>query len=107
MSLLDSEHVRIIEVDEDQNTNNSNADLNRIRPIEGEKQNLMGKKEQRIAKKKANGYKGLFFAMSLLIGVGIARLTDTKELVMFGLAFGFLFFIDPFYEKVMKKIENW
>ncbi len=43
----------------------------------------------------------------MMTGVLLGRVTGAKELVIAGMIVGFMFFIDPFYEKVMKKIENW
>lgn len=58
-------------------------------------------------KKKEGTYNWAFFLASLFVGVGLSRVFHVQAFVMFGLAGGFLFFVDPIYEKVMEKIKNW
>lgn len=58
-------------------------------------------------KKKEEKYNWAFFLASLFVGVGLSRIFHVQAFVMFGLAGGFLFFVDPIYDKVMEKIKNW
>ena len=52
-------------------------------------------------------YNWAFFLCSLFLGIAITVTLDTPIGVLGGLGLGFLFFVDPIYEKLMDKIENW
>lgn len=109
MSLLDSEHVRIIDVPDNKAQNLDTDDFNHLRKIEDvqEETATLSRKEKRLAKKEDKNYKAIFFVISIAAGSMLGRITHIRELAVLGTILGFMFFIDPFYEKVMKKIENW
>ncbi|MEL6651671.1 MAG: UbiA family prenyltransferase [Bacteroidota bacterium] len=61
----------------------------------------------RPAKKKIkNKYGWAFFLFSLFIGLGITATTNHPLPLFAGLGTGFLFFVDPIYERIMRAIEQ-
>lgn len=106
MSLLDSENVRIIDVQEDQTQRMDTNDMNRLLAVEVEKEKTgtLNKKGEITKPKK---YNWAFFLASMFIGIGIGEAIGADSAVLFGMGVGFLFFVDPFYQKVMSKIEKW
>lgn len=60
------------------------------------------------SKTRKNKYGWAFFLCSFFIGLGLtATLPGEPPLAFFGgLGIGFLFFVDPIYQKLMEKIEN-
>ncbi|MEZ4776321.1 MAG: hypothetical protein R3D00_24310 [Bacteroidia bacterium] len=53
-----------------------------------------------------NQYGWAFFLSSLFLGIGITATTDAPIGIFAGLSVGFLFFVDPIYNKVMDIIES-
>lgn len=65
------------------------------------------RRRERTIPKKKNKYGWAFFLAAMFSGLGISIATDTMPLGLFlGMAIGFLFFVDPIYEKVMEKIDK-
>jgi hypothetical protein len=61
----------------------------------------------RVIPEKKNKFGWAFFLAFMFSGMGISIATDTMPLGFFlGMAIGFLFFVDPIYQKVMEKIEK-
>lgn len=104
MSLLDSENVRIIDVQDDKIDTN---DINNLRAIEGEKEKKIAKTRQNLPDTKPKKYNWAFFCASLFIGLGVGISVENPALLMIGMGVGFLFFVDPIYQKLMDKIEKW
>ena len=52
-------------------------------------------------------YNWAFFLCSLFLGIAITATLETPIGVLGGIGLGFLFFVDPIYDKLMDKIENW
>lgn len=63
-------------------------------------------KQAAYAQPKEKKYHWAFFLCMLFLGVGVTATTDHPIGVMWGLGFGFLFFVDPIYQKVMQIIER-
>ena len=62
---------------------------------------------ERVVPEKKNKFGWAFFLAFMFSGMGISIATDTMPLGFFlGMAIGFLFFVDPIYQKVMEKIEK-
>lgn len=62
---------------------------------------------ERVIPEKKNKFGWAFFLAFMFSGLGISIATDTMPLGFFlGMSIGFLFFVDPIYQKVMEKIEN-
>lgn len=98
MSLLDSQNVRIIEVDE----NNQRLD-----DIERVNTNLNTNTSKLPAKKgKKLKYAWLFFFASIMIWSSIKSVFHIHGMHGLGTAIGFLFFVPNIYNKVMEKIDN-
>ncbi|MEL6675099.1 MAG: hypothetical protein AAFR61_23020 [Bacteroidota bacterium] len=57
-------------------------------------------------KTRKNKYGWAFFVSSMFIGVGLTASMGHPLPLFLGMGVGFLFFVDPIYEKVMEKIEN-
>ncbi|MEM7658487.1 MAG: hypothetical protein AAF399_20335 [Bacteroidota bacterium] len=82
--------------------------------IAGQGQRLSNreKRKQRRREKKArkaaqeDNYGWAFFLSSMFLGVGVTTLLDHPIGVMMGMAIGFLFFVKPFYQKVMDLIDR-
>ncbi|MEZ4825039.1 MAG: hypothetical protein R3C61_01915 [Bacteroidia bacterium] len=53
-----------------------------------------------------NKYGWAFFLSSMFMGVGITATLDTPLGIFVGLSIGFLFFVDPIYERIMDAIEG-
>ncbi len=53
-----------------------------------------------------NRYGWAFFLCSLFVGLGFTAMTEAPLPLFLGLGIGFLFFVDPIYEKVMKIIDR-
>lgn len=53
-----------------------------------------------------NRYGWAFFLSSLFLGVGITATTELPMGIFAGLSIGFLFFVDPIYDRVMDMIEK-
>ena len=58
------------------------------------------------AKKRKNKYGWAFFLFSLFIGLGITATTNHPMGLFTGLGTGFLFFVDPIYDKIMRALER-
>lgn len=63
--------------------------------------------QRRIRQKtKKKTYNWAFFLASFFIGLGITATFDTPIGLFSGLGVGFLFFVDPIYEKVMERLND-
>jgi len=56
--------------------------------------------------KRKNKYGWAFFLFSLFIGLGITATTNHPLGLFTGLGTGFLFFVDPIYDRIMRAIEQ-
>jgi hypothetical protein len=56
--------------------------------------------------KKKNKYGWAFFLCSLFIGLGITATFDAPMGLFAGLGIGFLFFVDPIYDRVMDALNR-
>ena len=57
-------------------------------------------------KQRKNKYGWAFFLFSLFLGLGFTATTNNPIGLFAGLGTGFLFFVDPIYDKVMRAIER-
>lgn len=57
-------------------------------------------------KTRKNKYGWAFFLFSLFIGLGITATINHPLPLFAGLGTGFLFFVDPIYERIMRGIER-
>ena len=64
------------------------------------------KKAPKVKKTRKNKFGWAFFLCSMFFGVALTATLGTPFYVLAGLGVGFLFFVDPIYNKVMEKIEN-
>lgn len=64
------------------------------------------RRDRKAQKAKEDNYGWAFFLCSLFIGLGVTTLLDHPIGIMMGLGFGFLFFVKPFYEKIMDLIDR-
>lgn len=64
------------------------------------------KKPPRVKKERKNKFGWAFFLCSMFMGIAITATTGIPAGVLGGIGVGFLFFVDPIYEKVMDKIEG-
>lgn len=55
--------------------------------------------------KKKNEYGWAFFLCSLFVGVGLFLASSSLLPLFLGLGFGFLFFVDPIYQRVIDLFE--
>jgi hypothetical protein len=62
-----------------------------------------GRRKPRRVKK----YAPFFFLACLFSGIAFTATVESPAGVLLGLAFGFLSFVDPIYEKIMEKITKW
>ncbi len=65
-----------------------------------------GKSSSKVRKEEEKRYGWAFFLASLFTGLGITTITDVPVALFVGLAVGFLFFVDPIYDKVMEIIQR-
>lgn len=66
-------------------------------------------KERRFEPPKRKGknkYGWAFFLFSMFTGLGITATIDSPLPLFLGLGIGFLFFVDPIYEALMRRINN-
>lgn len=56
---------------------------------------------------KPKKYNWAFFVACMFMGIGLSKIVHNPAMVMMGMSVGFLFFVDPIYQKVMDKIEKW
>ena len=107
MSLLDSENVRIIDVQDEETAQINTNDLHHLRPIEAEKERNLAQTGTNLPETKPKKYNWAFFCASMFLGIGIGEAIGVDSAVLFGMGIGFLFFVDPIYQKVMNKIDKW
>ncbi|MEO0472533.1 MAG: hypothetical protein AAF206_23145 [Bacteroidota bacterium] len=69
--------------------------------VEIEREQPVGKK-----KKRKNKYGWAFFLCSMFLGLAFIPFVQPPTSIMAGLGIGFLFFVDPIYDKVMDLIER-
>ena len=75
--------------------------------IERERLKAELKSERRkYREKKEEEYHWFFFLCSTLIGLALAVATDGPTALFLGIGLGFLFFVDPVYQKVMQLIRD-
>ena len=63
-------------------------------------------KREKSREGKAPRYGWAFFLCSMLIGLGIAIPSDGPTALFIGMGIGFLFMVDPIYEKVIQAIKD-
>lgn len=61
---------------------------------------------QRRKDPKVKKYNWAFFLASMFVGLAITTVTEAPVGLFIGMGLGFLFFVDPIYEKVMEKIDR-
>ena len=65
------------------------------------------RRQRRVKRKtKEKKYNWAFFLASLFIGLGVTATFDAPFGLFAGLGIGFLFFVDPIYEKVMQRLND-
>lgn len=66
------------------------------------------RRQRRVKRKKTKEkkYNWAFFLASLFIGLGVTATFDAPFGLFAGLGIGFLFFVDPIYEKVMQRLND-
>lgn len=109
MSLFDSKNVRIIEVQEEKSfSNNEDVNLQNLPEVKTE-ESIAEKKEvfPIQPEKKKPKYAWAFFLASMFTGIALSEAFHADSFVLLGMGAGFLFFVDPIYQKVMSKIEKW
>ncbi|MEM6806713.1 MAG: hypothetical protein AAF696_35255 [Bacteroidota bacterium] len=76
-------------------------------PIEAtETRSRRKRKATKVKKVRKNKFGWAFFLCSMFLGIALTATLETPFYIMAGMGVGFLFFVDPIYEKVMEKIEN-
>ncbi len=108
MSLLDSKNVKIIDIHESiNNAKTEDINLQNLPEIKTE-ESVVTQNEVRPepVKEKKKHYGWAFFLASMFTGIAIGEALDMGSFVLFGMGMGFLFFVDPIYQKVMDKIEK-
>ena len=60
----------------------------------------------KVKKVRKNKFGWAFFLCSLMMGLALTATLETPFFLFAGLAFGFLFFVDPIYNKLMEKIDQ-
>lgn len=105
MSLMDSENIRIINVESENSA--KMQDLERTESaIVLETRPLAERKQGGMLAKKDKNYSPFFFLASLFCGIGLTATFEVPIFLFAGLSLGFLFFVDPIYKKVMEKINS-
>ncbi|MBX7241726.1 MAG: hypothetical protein K1X92_08250 [Bacteroidia bacterium] len=108
MSLLDSKNVKIIDIhEENRNPKTEDINLQNLPEINTE-QSVVTQKEvlPEPVKEKKKHYGWAFFLASMFTGIAIGEALNADSFVLLGMGMGFLFFVDPIYQKVMDKIEK-
>ncbi|MDX2248365.1 MAG: hypothetical protein SF052_16395 [Bacteroidia bacterium] len=104
-----------VEVFEEDNYNddkkyNAEAPVVLPRTQNAESENTASRRKTREVprekKQTKNKYGWAFFLSSLFLGVGITATTELPMGIFAGLSIGFLFFVDPIYDRVMDMIEK-
>lgn len=67
------------------------------------RERMRPKKAKKVRK---NKFGWAFFLCSMMMGVALTATLETPFFILAGLGVGFLFFVDPIYNKVMDKIEQ-
>lgn len=88
-------------IDVDHNGNPLAVHKERKREIALRQESLSGK-----GRKKGKTYKSKFFLACLFVGVGLTAVSEVPLFIFLGLAIGFLFYVDPIYQKVIRAIER-
>jgi hypothetical protein len=105
MSLMDSENIRIINVEPE--NSQKMQDIERMETaVVLESRPLSERKQGEISVKKEKNYSPFFFLASLFCGIGLTATFEVPIFLFAGLSLGFLFFVDPIYKKIMEKINN-
>ena len=76
------------------------------RKLERIEQRSREKAIKKEMKKKKEGYHWAFFLASFFIGLGFTAAADSPLPMFMGLGIGFLFFVDPIYQRVIQIFEN-
>ena len=71
-----------------------------------QQQRLRGVHHRGRKREKSNKYGWALFLCSLFVGLGFTATTEGPLPLFLGMGIGFLFFVDPIYEKVMRMIER-
>lgn len=130
MSLFDSKNVRITQVevenpDLSQTEDFANAqNLSEITetsteipvveapvnetPIVQQQEQVQQRIQSQTVQKpeKEKKYNWAFFCASMFMGIALGEMMNVDSFVLFGMGIGFLFFVDPIYQKVMDKINK-
>ena len=105
MSLMDSENIRIINVETE--GSQKMQDIERMSTaVVLESRPLSEKKQTEIAVKKEKNYSPFFFLASLFFGIGLTATFEVPIFLFAGMGLGFLFFVEPIYKKIMEKING-
>lgn len=130
MSLFDSKNVRITQVEvenpdaqnQEDFTNAQNLPevtetvtetpaveipVNETPIIQQQEQARLFPESQTVQKpEKEKKYNWAFFCASMFMGIALGEMMNVDSFVLFGIGGGFLFFVDPIYQKVMDKINK-
>ncbi len=63
-------------------------------------------KAPKVRKERKNKFGWAFFVCSIMMGVALTATMETPFFILAGIGLGFLFFVDPIYNKVMDFIER-
>ncbi|MEM8890767.1 MAG: hypothetical protein AAGD28_22510 [Bacteroidota bacterium] len=63
-------------------------------------------RKPKLKKVRKNKFGWAFFLCSMFMGIALTATFETPFFIMAGMGLGFLFFVDPIYNKVMEKIDN-
>lgn len=63
-------------------------------------------KAPKVRKERKNKFGWAFFVCSVMMGVALTATLETPFFILAGIGLGFLFFVDPIYNKVMEFIER-
>ncbi|MEM7367091.1 MAG: hypothetical protein AAF587_00750 [Bacteroidota bacterium] len=103
------EHDLLDEVFDDQHYD-MEAEINIPRleqtTIEAEATRAKWGKKATVKKERKNKFGWAFFLSAMFIGVGLTATFETPLGIFLGMGIGFLFFVDPIYNKVMDKIDK-
>lgn len=104
----DSEKFDIFEQEVFDSETGSENSLDSLRSSDDETttEKVKSKKGEGLKKEPKNKYGWAFFLFSLFSGLGLTATFDVPVFLFMGMGIGFLFFVDPIYEKVIKLLDR-
>lgn len=116
MEQSEKDNFEVIEVEVHDDGTLDQADIHRSlneeardteQPVTRTRTRTRERRRERVIPEKKNKYGWAFFLAFMFSGLGLSIATNTMPLGLFlGMAIGFLFFVDPIYQKVMEKIDK-